>query len=216
MITEPFVPVVGVLLAGGRGRRMGGGDKPLNELGGKTLLHHAIDRAKPQVSRLILNANGDESRFNKYGLPVQADSIAGYAGPLAGVLTGMEWVERNCPEVEWIASFATDAPFFPSDMVSKLLQRQAEVGADIICAESAGRTHPVFSIWPVRLSKALRIAMLEEGVRKIDKWTAQYNTLTVDFAFNEFVVDPFFNINRKEDLSKAESVLESVPTPKSI
>lgn len=195
--------VVGVLLAGGQARRMGGGDKSLRQLGDRTILEHVIERARPQVAALVLNANGDPARFARFGLPVAADVVEGFAGPLAGVLTGMEWASANRPDCPWIATVATDTPFFPRDLVARL--RQAAGGADLVCAASNGRANPVFGLWPVRLAEDLRQAMVLEEIRKVDVWTARYRLREVDFAAAPF--DPFFNTNRPEDLAEAERLL---------
>jgi molybdopterin-guanine dinucleotide biosynthesis protein A len=197
--------VVGVLLAGGQARRMGGGDKSLRPLGGRTILEHVIARARPQVAALVLNANGDPARFARFGLPVAADVIEGFAGPLAGVLTGMDWARANRPDCGWIATIATDTPFFPHDLVPGM--RRAAKGADLACASSRGRTHPVFGLWPVRLADELRRAMVEEEIRKVDIWTARYRLVEVDFPAEPF--DPFFNANRPEDLAEAERLLHA-------
>lgn len=197
--------VVGVLLAGGLARRMGGGDKCLQQLGDRPLLAYAIDTASPQVGPLIVNAAGDPARFEDFNLPVVADVIDGFAGPLAGVLTGMEWARANAPNTEWIVTFPTDAPFFPDDLVGRLLGAVEEVGADMACAQSNDRTHPVFALWPVRLAGELRKAMEEEEMRKIDRWTARYNIVHVNWTTDPF--DPFFNINRPEDLEQAEALI---------
>ena len=197
--------VAGVLLAGGLSRRMGGGDKCLLKLGGRTLLERVIERARPQVSALVLNANGDPARFASYGLPVTADAVKGFAGPLAGVLTGLEWAARNAPECEWVASFATDAPFLPTDMVQRMVDALAAEHAEMACAASGGRAHPVFGLWPVSLADALRRALVAEEVRKVDVWTARYRLIEVDFPAEP--IDPFFNANRPEDLEAAERLL---------
>jgi molybdopterin-guanine dinucleotide biosynthesis protein A len=197
--------VAGVILAGGRARRMGGGDKCLHRLGGKTILEHVIDRARPQVSRLVLNANGDPGRFAQFGLPVAADAIGGFAGPLAGVFTGLEWAREHAPDCPWVASFATDTPFFPEDLVARMLAAVDEEGADIACAASGGRSHPVFGLWPVRLAGDLRHALADEDVRKIDLWTARHRLVTVEFPTEPR--DPFFNVNRPDDLTHAERLL---------
>ncbi|MEK9945166.1 MAG: molybdenum cofactor guanylyltransferase MobA [Alphaproteobacteria bacterium] len=196
--------VVGVLLAGGQARRMGGGDKCLQSLGGVTLLERAIQRARPQVDTLILNANGDVSRFAAFDVPVVADVIDGFAGPLAGVLTAMEWTAENAADHETVVSFPTDAPFFPTDLVDTMLEARRLAGAALACAASKGRTHPVFGVWPVALRHELRDA-LEGGERKIDRWTEQYPIVTVEFA--AVGVDPFFNANTPEDLIQAERFL---------
>jgi molybdopterin-guanine dinucleotide biosynthesis protein A len=197
---------VGVLLAGGLSRRMGGGDKCLRPLGGKPMIAHVIERAKPQVSTLILNANGDPARFRAFDLPVAQDVIEGFAGPLAGVLTGMEWTARNRPDALWLATFATDAPFFPRDLVARLHDSVARAKADMACARSDEQDHPVFGLWPVRLAADLRRAM-EEDVRKVDLWTARYKLAVAEFPAVPF--DPFFNANRPEDLAEAERLLRS-------
>lgn len=197
--------VIGVLLAGGLARRMGGGDKCLQQLAGKSLLSYAIDVASSQVDQMILNAAGDISRFEEFNLPVVPDVIDGAQGPLAGVLTGMEWVARNGSDCEWIVTFPTDAPFFPGDLVERLVSEVGAQGADMACARSNERTHPVFALWPVQLAGDLRKAMLEEDMRKIDRWTAQYNIIHVDWPTEPH--DPFFNINRPEDLERAEKLL---------
>jgi len=199
---------LGLLLAGGLARRMGGGDKALIEMGGRPLLDYAVERARPQVSRLILNANGDAARFERFGLPVVADVIEGFAGPLAGVLTGMEWAAANAPDVEWLATFPIDAPFFPVDLIEHMGSAIAEADAEMACAESDGRTHPVFALWPVRLKDELRKAMVDEDMRKIDLWTARYRIVHVPFDTSGG--DPFFNINRPENVEEAEGRLAGV------
>lgn len=196
--------VLGVILAGGQARRLGGGDKALTELAGKPLLAHAIDRLAPQVAQIVINANGDPARFDSFRVPVVADTVEGFAGPLAGVLAGLEWAAENAPDCEWIVTCATDAPFFPEDLVARLLTAIAD-GADMACAESNGRKHPVFGLWPVRLRHDLRKALVEEDIRKVDRWTARHALASVNFPAT--VVDPFFNINRPEDLEEAERIV---------
>jgi molybdopterin-guanine dinucleotide biosynthesis protein A len=198
-------PVLGVLLAGGRARRMGGGDKCLRPLGGRPLLARVIERAAPQVAALLLNANGDPARFSAFGLPVATDVVEGFAGPLAGVLTGMEWARAKRPELRWIATIATDTPFFPEDLVGRLLAAVEREDADLACAASAGRSHPVFGLWPTRLADDLRHALLAEGIRKVDVWTARYRLAVAEFPAAP--LDPFFNTNRPEDLAEAERLL---------
>lgn len=209
MTGAPGGPVVGVLLAGGRSSRMGGGDKFLRTLGGRPILERVIERARPQVATLILNAGGDPRRFAAHRLPVVADVIEGFAGPLAGILTGLEWAAANVPEAAWVASFATDAPFLPEDLVALLAAAVEAEGAEMACAASGGRTHPVFALWPVRLRDALRRAMVADGMRKIDAWTAAYRIAHVDYSC--IPVDPFFNVNRPEDLAAAEALLAGAP-----
>ena len=148
---------------------------------------------------MILNANGDPKRFLDYGLPVVRDVIEGYAGPLSGILSGLDWASENVPRCQWVATFATDAPFVPKNLVKELLQSIEVEGADMACASSNNRTHPPFAIWPVRLKDELRAAMVDEEIRKIDLWTSRYKIAHVTFYGDG--IDPFFNINRKEDLS---------------
>ncbi len=202
--------VAGVLLAGGLSRRMGGGDKCLRDLGGRPILAHIIARAAPQVGKLVLNANGDPARFAAFGLPVAADVVEGYAGPLAGVLTGLDWAAENAPGAEWLASFASDAPFMPTNMVERMLAAIEDADADMACAVTHGRTHPVFGLWPLRLREDLRRAMLDEEIRKVDLWTARYKLVEVDFPdvdTSAGPLDPFFNTNRPEDLEEAAGYL---------
>jgi len=196
--------VVGVLLAGGLSRRMGGGDKSLRLLGGKPLLQHVIDRLRPQVAALVLNANGDPARFAAFGLPVVADSVADFAGPLAGVLAGLDWAAEHHPECAHIVSVATDAPFLPADLVARLTEGIARPGTDLACATSGGQPHPVIGMWPVRLRDDLRRALVAEEIRKVDVWTARYQLATVDFPTDP--IDPFFNANRPEDLERAAAL----------
>jgi molybdopterin-guanine dinucleotide biosynthesis protein A len=201
------VNVAGVLLAGGQSRRMGGGDKCLRLLGDRAILDHIISRAAPQVTHLVLNANGEASRFAHFGLPVTSDTVEGFAGPLAGVLAGLDWAAEHAPECEWMASFASDTPFLPQDLVLRLLAAKREGGANLACAASDGRHHPVFGLWPMRLREALRTAILEEEIRKVDRWTRRYNLAVADFTVDG--IDPFFNVNRPEDLKVAENWLNA-------
>jgi molybdopterin-guanine dinucleotide biosynthesis protein A len=206
MPPEAAAEVVGVLLAGGRSRRMGGGDKCLLEIGGETLLSRILARVRPQVTTVILNAAGDAARFGTYDLPVVADAVGDFAGPLAGVLTGMEWARHNAPTCPWIATFPTDAPFIPGDLVARLMAAVNEEGADLACAASGGRVHPVVGLWPTALGPALRHALVDEGLRKIDLWTARYRLAQVEFP--TLPVDPFFNVNAPDDLAAAAAMLE--------
>jgi molybdopterin-guanine dinucleotide biosynthesis protein A len=178
----------------------------LRALAGKPILAYVITRVRPQVSPLLLNANGDPARFAGFGLPVVADVVGDFAGPLAGVLTGLEWAAAQAPESAWLASFATDAPFLPADLVARMADAVEAQGADMACAASNGRDHPVFGLWPLGLAGDLRRAMVEEGLRKVDLWTARYNLVSVDFPLVETpagALDPFFNTNRPEDLAEA-------------
>ena len=202
--------VAGVVLAGGLSRRMGGGDKSLKILAGKTILERVIARAKPQVAALVLNANGDASRFAAYGLPIAADSIAHFAGPLAGVLAGLDWAVKSVPGARYVASFATDAPFFPTDLVARLMAAVVDGKHDLACAASNGREHPVFGLWPVNLREDLRQA-LAGGTRKVDIWTARHRLARVEFPALPY--DPFFNVNSPEDLTEAATIIPLADRP---
>lgn len=207
--------VVGVLLAGGQSRRMGGGDKCLLELAGKPLLAHVVERLKPQTHALVLNANGDPDRFAAFGLPVIADPVEGFAGPLAGVLAGFTWARENAPDARWIVTAASDTPFFPSDLVARLLDATGGKYPAIALASSNDRLHPVFGLWPTALMDDLQQA-LEDGVRKVLHWSDSHATFTAEFEtrlVGDETVDPFFNANTPEDLERAASILgEGVPS----
>jgi molybdopterin-guanine dinucleotide biosynthesis protein A len=205
------VKAAGLLLAGGQSRRMGGGDKALKLLGGRTVLERVVQRLRPQVAALVLNANGDPARFAGFRLPVVADSVEGFAGPLAGVLAGLDWTAANRPDCDHVASVATDAPFVPEDLVARLAAAIEAAGADLACAASGGRAHPVFGLWPVRLREDLRQAVIGEGVRKVDLWTARHRLVTVEFS--DRPIDPFFNMNRPEDLDTAAALLGAAAPP---
>src|ERR1700712_2907078 len=195
-------PTPGVLLAGGLARRMGGGDKPMRTIRGRTILDRVIARLKPQCDRLILNANGDPSRFAAFGLPVIADTVRDFPGPLAGILAALDWTAASRPDVEWILSAAADCPFLPRDLVARLQQARIEQDAQLAVAASAGQTHPVIGLWSVALREELRHALVVEDMRKIDRWTARYRLATVTWPTEP--LDPFFNANTMDDIGEAE------------
>ncbi|HEX6093055.1 MAG TPA: molybdenum cofactor guanylyltransferase MobA [Dongiaceae bacterium] len=199
---------IGVLLAGGRSQRMGGGDKCLRPLGGKPILAHVIERACPQVRGLILNANGDPARFASFGLPVVPDTIPDFAGPLAGVLAGLDWAAANAPDCPWVVTIPADSPLLPRDLVARLIAERDIEQADIVCAMSAGQRYPVVGLWPVRLREDLRRAITQEDMHKVDAWSARYRLAVAEFAVDR--VDPFFNANSPEDLVKAEQLLAQI------
>ena len=199
----------GVILAGGLARRMGElgqNDKALLELDGRPILTHVIERLRPQVGSMVINANGDPARFDRFELPVAPDSVEGFAGPLAGVLAGLDWTAEHAPGARWVVSIACDTPFFPTDLVSRLMAAVEREGADMACAASAGRHHPVFGLWPVRLRAELQAALVEEGLRKVDIWTGRYGLAVAEFEATPY--DPFFNANRPEDLAEAERMVK--------
>ena len=181
-----------MILAGGLARRMGGGDKALRLVGGRTVLQHLLGRLIPQVGEVIVNANGDPDRFAP--LPVVADTMPGNPGPLAGVLAGMDWAAAHGPAMRHILTVPGDAPFIPHDLASRLQQ----AGQGIACAASGGRTHPVVALWPVALQGELR-RFLEAGERKVGKFTAAASVV----EWPAEPVDPFYNVNTPEDLAEA-------------
>jgi molybdenum cofactor guanylyltransferase len=205
-MTEPMqdgVPRIPcVLLAGGLARRMGGGDKPMRMIGGRTILDRVIARLKPQCSGLILNANGDPARFAAFDLPVVADSVADFPGPLAGILAGLDWVAAHHPDAAWMLSAAGDCPFLPRDLVARLAAARATEDAELAVAASDGQSHPVIGLWKVALREELRHALTVEDIRRIDRFTARYPLATVSWPIAP--VDPFFNANTAEDLAEAE------------
>ena len=201
-------PIVGVVLAGGLSRRMGGGDKPLRLLGGRSILDHVLDRFAPQCDAMALNANGDPRRLDPYGLPVVADPLEGFAGPLAGVLAGLEWAAAHRPDVSLVATVPGDCPFLPRDLVERLFAARRSKDAEIALASSAGRTHPVAGLWPVSMRAALRRALVEEGLRKVSDWTGRHSAAIASWPAEP--VDPFFNVNAPGDLLEAERSLPLV------
>jgi molybdenum cofactor guanylyltransferase len=194
--------VPAVLLAGGLARRMGGGDKPMRRIGGRTILARVIARLKPQCSELILNANGDPARFADFELPVIADNVENFPGPLAGILAALDWTAANRPDVSFILSAAADCPFLPRDLVTRLESARAAQDAQLAVAASGGQSHPVIGLWSVALRGELRRALVEEDVRKIDRWTARYKLATVSWPTEP--LDPFFNANTMDDIAEAD------------
>jgi molybdenum cofactor guanylyltransferase len=208
--------VVGLLLAGGRSSRMGGGDKGLLDLDGQPMMAHVIARLAPQVSQMVINANGDPARFDTFKLPVTADAIEDYAGPLAGILAGLRWAQHHAPNATHVASVSADAPFIPHDLVARLsdalsAQDHGRSAPKIALASSNGELHPVIGLWPVALADDLEAA-LKAGTRKVLAWTDRHGTAAVDFPFEGIggrSVDPFFNANTPQELDEARELLHS-------
>jgi molybdopterin-guanine dinucleotide biosynthesis protein A len=196
--------VVGVVLAGGLARRMGGGDKARIRIGGMSILERVLAQLAPQCAAIIVNANGDPSRFADAGLPVVPDSVPDFAGPLAGILAGLDWAAKAAPGVADVVSVPGDCPFLPGDLVSRLLQARSAAGTPLACARSGEWRHPVIGIWPVALRANLRAALIEEGLRKIETWTARHGVAIADWPADP--VDPFFNVNTPEDAARAERI----------
>ena len=195
-------PIPGVLLAGGLARRMGGGDKPMRQIAGRTILDRVITRLKPQCDGLIINANGDPARFAAFGLPVVADGVPDFPGPLAGILAALDWAAANRPDVPLVLSAAADCPFLPRDLVARLYRALNAENAQLAVAASDGQSHPPISLWSVALRDELRHALVVEDIRKIDRWTARYRLATVTWPTTP--LDPFFNANTVEDIAEAE------------
>jgi molybdenum cofactor guanylyltransferase len=206
IVKTEIPPTPGVLLAGGLARRMGGGDKPMRQIAGRTILERVIARLEPQCDGLILNANGDPARFASFGLPVIADTVKNFPGPLAGVLAALDWAATNRPDVEFMLSAAADCPFLPRDLVARLHRTRAEQNAQLAVAASAGQSHPVIGLWSVALREELRHALVVEDMRKIDRWTARYRLATVTWPAEP--LDPFFNANTMDDIAAAERLAE--------
>ena len=201
---EPERPL-GVILAGGLARRMGGRDKGLVALGGRPMLARVVASLAPQCAGLVLNANGDAARFAGFGLPVVPDTVAGFAGPLAGVLAGMEWALSARPAVADIFTFPADTPFPPADLIERLLEARRAAGATIAVAASGGRRHHVVALWPVALAPALRRALAEEGLRKVETFADRFSVSVAEWPAAPD--DPFFNVNTPDDLAAAEAKL---------
>ena len=194
--------MTGVVLAGGLSRRMGEQEKSLLELGGKSIIGHVIDRLKSQTSNILINANGDPDRFSQFSLPIQADTVEGFAGPLAGILAGMRWCETNAPDCEYVLSVAADTPFFPKSLAAKLLAEIPKDQGAIALASSDGRRHPVFGLWSISLADDLQKFLVDEENRKVMLFVERYPNCIVDFEFE--TSDPFFNVNTPEDLAVAQ------------
>ena len=207
MTTE--VPTLGLVLAGGQARRMGGGDKASLKVGGRTILDRVLARLKPSCDPIILNANGDPARFARYRLAVVADSVPDFAGPLAGILAGLDWAAKNAPEVEWLASAPGDCPFLPKDLVPRLHAARIAEGKPLACARSGEWRHPVVGLWPVGLRDDLRRALTVEDLHKIEAWTGRHGVALAAWPDRPF--DPFFNVNTPEDLAKAEEIAARHP-----
>ena len=198
--------IPGVLLAGGLARRMGGGDKPMRQIGGRSILDRVIARLKPQCGELILNANGDPARFARFGLPVVPDTVEDFPGPLAGILAALDWAAAHRPGVSIVLSAAADCPFLPRDLVARLNQALVNEDAQLAVAASGGQSHPVIGLWRVALRDELRHALVQDNIRRVDRWTARYKLATVAWATAP--LDPFFNANTIEDVAEAERLAE--------
>jgi molybdopterin-guanine dinucleotide biosynthesis protein A len=197
-------PTLGLVLAGGLARRMGGGDKARIRVGGATILTRVLTSLKLQCERVIINANGDPARFADTGLPVVADSVPDFAGPLAGILAGLDWAAAQAPQLEWLLSVPGDCPFLPKDLLERLHGARLAAGTPLACARSGEWRHPVVALWPVALREDLRRALTAEGLHKIEIWTARHGIAIADWPAEP--VDPFFNVNTPDDAARAEAL----------
>jgi molybdenum cofactor guanylyltransferase len=202
-------PTLGLVLAGGLARRMGGGDKARIRVGGVTILQRVLACLTPQCSRVIVNANGDPARFADTGLTVVADSVPDFAGPLAGILAGLDWAAANAPACRWLASAPGDCPFLPKNLVARLHEARAAAAVPLACAGSGERRHPVVALWPVELRDDLRRALVGEGLHKIELWTARHGVAIAEWP--DAPIDPFFNVNTPDDAARAEQLATQFP-----
>ena len=199
---------LGVILAGGLARRMGGADKARIRIGGATILERVLARLRPQCVRLVVNVN-DAGRFVDTGLPVVADSVPDFPGPLAGILAALDFTAAQTPDIAWVLSAPSDCPFLPHDLVARLHQARRDAGAMIACAASGGRRHPVVALWPVALRQDLRRAITQVGARKVAEWSARFALAVAEWPAAP--VDPFFNVNAPEDVVEAERLATLYP-----
>jgi molybdopterin-guanine dinucleotide biosynthesis protein A len=200
---------LGLILAGGLARRMGGGDKARLTVGGRTILDRVLATLRPQCRDLVINANGDPARFADTGLTVIADDVPDFAGPLAGILAGLDWAAAHRPELADMVSVPGDCPFLPADLVVRLRAARAAANVPLACARSGDWRHPVVGLWPVALRHDLRQALVGEGLRKIEMWTARHGIAIAEWP--DVPVDPFFNVNTPDDAAQAERLAATLP-----
>jgi len=197
-------PTLGLVLAGGLARRMGGGDKGRLAVGGVSILDRVLACLSAQCSGIVINANGDPARFADTGLPVIPDDVPGFAGPLAGILAGLDWAAANAPQLHWMLSAPADCPFLPDDLVERLHAARRTQGTPLACARSGAWRHPVVGLWPLALRADLRRALIEEGLRKIEAFTQRHGVAIAEWP--QQPVDPFFNVNTPDDAAEAERI----------
>ena len=203
-MTNDMPPTLGLVLAGGQARRMGGGDKALIEIAGQTILDRVLAGLHPQCDGVILNANGDPSRFARFGLPVVPDDIPDFAGPLAGILAGLDWCAAHRPDIGWVISVPGDCPFLPVDLVSRLHEARLAAGVPLACARSGEWRHPVVGLWDISLRADLRRTLVDEDLHKIEVWTGRHGVAISEWP--DRPVDPFFNVNTPEDRERANRI----------
>jgi molybdenum cofactor guanylyltransferase len=206
-VTAPVSPpsTLGVILAGGLARRMGGVDKPLLELAGRPLLAHVAERLGAQCQGLIVSAHGDPARFAAMDLPVVADPVPGHQGPLAGILAALEWASVSRPETQWVVSCPGDTPFLPPDLVRILHEARHNSQKPMACASSGPNIHHAVGLWPVRLRDNLRNALIVKGLRSVREWASIHGVAHASWP--DEPVDPFFNVNTPAEWAQAQSIL---------
>ncbi len=202
-----YPATLSLVLAGGRSIRMGDRDKAFVELGGRSLLQHVLDRFAPQCEAVMISSNASPALFETLEASVLADCIGGFQGPLAGILTGLEWLAKYRPDIEWLASAPVDCPFLPSDLVAKLHSRAACEGTQLAVASSGGRLHPVAALWHVSLCTDLRDALVTNGLRKAHGYLERHKFAEADFVCEP--CDPFLNVNSEADIAMAERILRN-------
>ena len=200
---------IGAILTGGRATRLGGGDKGLLTVGGRTIIERVAGVFRPHCRLVILNANGDPARFAAFRLPVVADSVPDQAGPLAGILAAMDWAAAQSPPAEQVFTAPGDTPFLPSDLVPRLAAARRTAGSAVVCARSGAR-HPVVALWATALRDDLRHALAQEGVRKVGTFLDRHAVAYADWPFEP--LDPFFNVNTPDDLARANELALKVET----
>ena len=208
-VVAPVPPTLGLVLAGGLARRMGGGDKARITIGGVTILQRVLACLKPQCTGLVINANGDPARFADTKLPVVSDNVPDFAGPLAGILAGLDWAAANAPAIEWLVSVPGDCPFLPKNLVARLHEVRATSNVPLACARSGEWRHPVVGLWPISLREDLRHALIGENLHKIELWTARHSIAIAEWPTIPF--DPFFNVNTPKDAAQAEAIAAKYP-----
>ena len=194
--------IVGGILAGGLGRRMGGADKALLALAGRPLIGHVIECLHPQCGSLAINANGDPARFSAFGLPVIPDDVPDRPGPLAGILALLD--HAAAAGGTGVLTVAADMPFLPGDLLARLREARDREGAHIARASSGDNDHHVVALWPVALRGELQLA-LAGGVRRMSDVLGRHRVARVVWPTEP--VDPFFNLNTPADLAAAEAIL---------
>jgi molybdenum cofactor guanylyltransferase len=187
--------ITGLILAGGKGSRMGGIDKGLKMFRGRRLVDHVYERLAPQVGGIVINANQNHDEYKSFGVRVVSDAIGGFAGPLAGLHAGLSVSKRP-----FLVSVPCDSPFLPADLVERLYGRLDETGAELAVAKTGEQPHPVFCLLRRKLIDHLA-DFLKDGGRKIDAWYSTLNFVEVGF---DDEAGAFSNINTLEELSSFE------------